>query len=111
MKRPYLVGIIGLVFILITFLVIQAFLAVPKALEACYQDDVTTAITTVSNIQKKKITKEKLCAQWKKRIDQRVSCVDAVLATNPLARLIGTQRDTADQAKAMQQGMCKEKVL
>ena len=107
MKPYYLVGTIGLVLIIITFLVIQAFLAVPKALEACYQEDVSTAITNVSDIQKKKITKAKLCAEWKKRIDERVICVDKVLTTNPLAKLIGTTRDTADQAKAMQHGMCK----
>lgn len=107
MKPFYLVGTIGLVLMIVTFLVIQAFLAVPKALEACYQEDVSTAITSVKDIQKKKITKAKLCAQWKKRIDKRVSCVDKVLATNPLAKLIGTKRDTAEEAKKMQQGVCK----
>ncbi len=107
MKPPYLVGIIGIILIISTFLLIQAFLAVPKALEACYQEDVSSAITNVSEIQKKKIDKTKLCAEWKKRIDARVACVDKVIATNPLAKLVGTKRDTADQAKAMQQGMCK----
>lgn len=107
MKPYYLVGAIGLILIIITFLIIQAFLAVPKALEACYQEDVTTAITSVTDIQKKKITKAKLCSEWKKRIDKRVSCVDKVLATNPLAKLVGIKRDTAEEAKKMQQGVCK----
>lgn len=107
MKASYLVGVIGIILIVMTFLGIQAFLAVPKALETCYQQDEATAIADVSNIQKKKIDKTKLCTDWKKRIDTRVSCVDKVLATNPLAKLIGMKRDTAEDAKKMQQGMCK----
>lgn len=108
MKPFSLVGIVGIILIISTFLIIQAFLSVPKAIEACYGTDLTKAVADVNNIQNKKINKEAVCTTWKKRIEDRVSCIDKVLATNPLAKLIGTKRDTADQLKQMQQNMCKD---
>lgn len=108
MKLFYIVGIVGIILIITTFLTIQAFLSVPKAIEACYGADLTKAVADVNNIQNKKINKEALCATWKTRIKNRVSCIDKVLAANPLAKLIGTKRDTADQMKQMRQSMCKD---
>lgn len=108
MKLFYIVGIAGIFLIISTFLVIQAFLSVPKAIESCYGADLTKTTTDVNDMQNKKINKEAVCATWKKRIENRVSCIDKVLATNPLAKLIGTQRDTADQLKQMQQNICKD---
>lgn len=108
MKLFYIVGIAGIILIISTFLVIQAFLSIPKAIESCYGADLTKAAADIYDIQNKKINKETMCATWKKRIEDRVSCIDKVLATNLLAKLIGTKRDTAEQLKQMRQSMCKD---
>lgn len=107
-KLRITIAVVGLLLIGITFLFIQGFLSVPTAVQKCYETDLTQGITDVNNIKDKKVNQEAMCAAWKQRIEERVSCIDNVRNKNIFAKIVGTQRDEAKEAKQMQNAMCKD---
>lgn len=104
----YIIAGVGIVLIAFTVLLINGFLSVPRDIQRCYQIDMETGTKDVQNIKDKKVNTEAMCKDWKKRIEDRVACIDRIRDTNLFARIVSVPRDEVLEGKAMQRAACKD---